>query len=143
MTLVDALIVGIVVTIVGAAAIPLLEKASGQAKASALLQNLHTMRSQIELYALEHGGKPPVLYQGTFPQLIKATNAEGIPGPPGKKFPCGPYLETGIPINPFSGRSVVTLTETFPPTTTSGNGGWLYHQPTGQIAPDREGFLSE
>jgi len=143
MTLVDALIVGVVVTIVGSAAIPLYEKASRRAKISTLLQDLRTMRSQIELYKLEHGGEAPVLYDGTFPKLIRATNAVGTPGVPGPKYRYGPYIRTGIPVNPFSGCSVVTLSDTFPPTAPSGNAGWLYHQPTGQIAADLDGFLAK
>ena len=141
--LIDALIVGVVTTIVGATAIPLFEKASRQAKTTTLRQDVRTMRSQIELYKLEHGGQVPVFYEGTFPQLIRSTNAEGTPGPPDSKHPYGPYLQTGVPVNPFSGRSVITLTETFPPTQPSGNAGWLYHQPTGQIAADLDGFLTE
>jgi general secretion pathway protein G len=139
----DALLLAIVVGIVGATAIPLLERASRQAKQSTLLQNLHTLRSQIELYKLEHRGEPPLLYQGTFPQLCRATNADGMPGEPGSKFSYGPYLTGGVPVNPITGRSVVTLTSSFPPRTPSGNGGWLYHAKTGQIAIDLEGFLDQ
>jgi len=138
---VDAMIIVIVVAILGASAIPLVEKANRQAESSALLQNLHTLRSQIEVYKAEHDGRPPLLYEGSFPQLIRATNAAGMPGPPGEKYPFGPYLTSGIPANPVTDRSVVTASETFPPENPSGNGGWLYHQQSGQIAPDVPGYL--
>ena len=137
----DAVIVTLAVTILGASAIPLVETTSQQAKNSSLLQGLHTLRSQIELYKLEHGGKPPLLYEGSFPQLIRATDAAGTPGVSGKKFPHGPYLRRGVPMNPITGRSVVTATDIFPPTEPSGNGGWFYHQETGRIAPDLKGYL--
>jgi len=143
LTVIDAVIVAIVVAIVGATGIPLFENANRQAKTSTLLHNLHSLRAQIELYKLEHGSAPPALFEGGFPQLIRASNAKGEVGPPGSGYPYGPYLQTGVPLNPFSGRSVVTLTETFPPTAPSGNAGWLYHQQTGQIVPDQEGFLTE
>ena len=142
-TLVDAVILAIVVAIAGGIGIPLIEKASGRAGQSAVLQNLHTLRSQIELYKAEHGGKPPVLYENTFPQLIRATNARGIPGDPGSKYPYGPYLHEGVPVNSVTGRSIVTATDTFPPTAPSGNGGWIYHQKTGRIAIDLEEFLDK
>ncbi len=135
-TLVDAMILMVIVAILGATVIPLIEAASTKAKSATLLQNLHTLRSQIELYKLEHGGEAPVAYQGMFPQLTRSTNGDGIPGPPGSKYPFGPYLRSGVPLNPITGRSIVTLTETFPPKAASGNGGWIYHQATGRIAAD-------
>jgi hypothetical protein len=54
----------------------------------------------------------------------------------------GPYLPEGIPANPLTGRSVITATETFPPEAASGQGGWLYQQETGQIAPDLPNILN-
>jgi len=143
LTVLDALIVAGVVIILAAAAIPLIEAASSSARESALLENLHTLRSQIALYKAEHGGEPPLLFEGTFPQLIQPTNAAGEPGPIGSKYPFGPYLRTGVPLNPITGRSVVTLTKSFPATAPSGNGGWLYHQATGQIAADLEEYLTQ
>jgi len=134
-TLLDAMIVVAIMAIVTAIAMPLVTAAGEQAKDSALLQNLHTLRAQIELYKLEHGGEVPLLYEGTFPQLTEATNAAGAPGPPGRNYPYGPYLRS-IPANPYTGVSVVTPAETFPPTVPTKVGGWLYHQPTGQITAD-------
>ena len=134
-TLLDAMIVVAIMAIVTAIAMPLVTAAGEQAKQSTLLQNLRTLRSQIELYKVEHGGEAPLLYEGTFPQLTEATNAAGLPGPPGQDYPHGPYLP-GIPDNPYTGSSVVTPTETFPPADTTPAGGWLYHQKTGQIAAD-------
>ncbi len=86
-TLVDALIVAVAVAILGASAIPVVETTSRQAKTSALLQSVHTLRSQIELYKIEHGGVVPLLREGTFPQLIRPTNAAGEPGANKEKFP--------------------------------------------------------
>ena len=135
-TLIDCITVVLLMAIVSGAAIPLLEAASRGAKESALLQNLHSLRSQIALYKIEHGGEPPLLYEGTLPQLTHATDGAGTPGTPGGKCPYGPYLPNGILVNPVTGRSVVTETNTFPPTACSGNGGWLFHQESGQIAAD-------
>ena len=141
-TLLDAMIVVAIMAIVTAIAMPLVTAAGEQAKATTLLQNLHTLRAQIALYKLDHGGEVPLLYEGTFPQLTEATNAKGIPGPPGKDYPYGPYLH-GIPTNPFTGLPTVTSVETFPPTAETKDGGWLYHQPTGQIAPDLADHLKD
>ena len=142
-TVLNAVILAIVVAIAGGVGIPLIEKVTSRAQHTAVLQNLHMLRSQIELYKLEHKGEAPVLYRNAFPQLIRATNAEGIPGEPGGKYPYGPYLRAGVPLNPITGRSIVTPTDTFPPTAPSGNGGWIYHQETGRIAIDLEEFLTK
>ena len=135
-TFVDGLILVAIMAIGTAVTIPLLDAVREPAKASALQQNLQALRSRIAQYKLEHGDDAPLLYKGTFPQLTEATNAEGVPGPPGKKYPHGPYFPAGIPVNPYTGISAVTATEDFPPTAASGIGGWLYHQPTGSIAAD-------
>jgi len=118
-----------------------IERATRQAQQSTLSENLRVLREQIELYKLQHGGYPPTLYEGGFPQLIRATDSRGRVGPPGSNYPLGPYLRTGVPLNPVTGRSIVTPTDVFPPEAASGNGGWLYHQPTGQIAIDLEEHL--
>ena len=136
-----ALVVVAIMAIGTAVAMPLLNAAHERASSSALQHNLRTLRAQIELYKVEHAGKVPLLYNGTLPQLAHATNAQGVPGPRGDEHPHGPYLPAGIPVNPCTGVSIVTLTETFPPTSTSGVGGWLYHQQTGRIAPDLEEHL--
>jgi len=121
---------------VSAAAMPLVVAAVHRTKDAAVLASLNTLRSQIARYKLDHDGEPPIFYQGTLPQLLQATNADGMPGSPGKDRPYGPYFHKGFPANPVTGRSAVTLTKFFPPTKASGKGGWLYHQDTGQIALD-------
>lgn len=141
-TLVDGLILVALMVIVSGTAVPIVESLSGRAKASAALQNLHTFRAQIELYKVEHGGRPPLLYEGGFPQLTSRTNEQGIPGESGTNFPFGPYLRAGVPVNPLTNANTVSPVDTFPPKKPSGNGGWLYHQETGQIAIDVEGYLA-
>ncbi|NUQ64673.1 MAG: type II secretion system protein [Pirellulales bacterium] len=144
-TALDASIVVAIMAIVTAVAAPVLNSASQNAKATALKQNLYTLRTQIERYKAEHRGQAPLLFKEGFPQLVQATNIDGVPGPAGAAHPLGPYLPDGIPLNPYTGASVVRLTETFPPTGSTGStgGGWLYHQPTGRIAADVEARLEE
>jgi type II secretory pathway pseudopilin PulG len=140
-TLYDFVATVFLMAIVAATSVPLLEAASQGVKQSTLIQNLADLRAQIKLYRLQHGGEPPVYYERTLPQLVQATDAGGVPGPVGSRRPYGPYFPRGIPVNPLTGRATVTLTDTFPPTNASGNGGWLYHQATGRIAIDAPGLL--
>ena len=142
-TLVDTLILVATMAIVTAAGIPLFNYAADRAKASSLAQLLHTMRVQIELYKVDHDGEVPLLFEGTFPQLSQATDRDGTPGPAGKQHPFGPYLPHGIPANPYSGISYVAPTDSFPPKSAKGIGGWLYHQETGQLAPDLKDCLEK
>jgi hypothetical protein len=140
--LISAIILAVVAAAAGVAALPLIEAATKQANRMALFRDLDALRSQIELYKAEHGGKPPVIYHGSLPQLVRATNGKGILGEHSSKFPYGPYLPDGVPTNAITGCSIVTPCDTFPPTVPSGNGGWLYNPRTGQIAADVEEFLS-
>ncbi len=139
----DAMIMASLMAIVSALALPFLREADEKAKLSVLVQNLHTLRGQIERYRIEHGGNPPLIYRGSFPQLTRSTNGAGVPGLAGKGFPYGPYLPEGVPANPFTGVAWVEPIATFPPQKTHGIGGWLYYPPTGQIAPDLAGHLSK
>jgi type II secretory pathway pseudopilin PulG len=135
-TLFDGMAIVLLMGIVSATSVPLLEAAAYTARHTALMQNLYTLRSQIEHYRLEHGGEAPVLVEDTLPQLLHRTDASGTPGQSASRFPYGPYLPKGIPVNPVTGRSVITASDSFPPPAASGNGGWLYHEATGQIAAD-------
>ncbi len=141
-TMIDALIVVLIMAITTAAIIPLVGVASNSAKSVVILQDLQTLRSQIERYRLEHGGEVPLLFRGRFPQLEQATNASGVPGPAGRYYPFGPYLPQGVPVNPYTQSREVRLTKEFPPTKTTGS-GWLYHQATGRIAADVQEFLNQ
>lgn len=141
LTLIDVAILALLLTILFAAGKPLLDELDHHAKRSALESNLYLLRTQIELYRAEHQGQAPVVRDGTFPQLIRPTNEQGVPGPGGSRYPLGPYLRNGVPINPFTGRSVVTAVDDFPPEAPTGAGGWVYHAPTGRVAADCPGYL--
>src|SRR5439155_22548245 len=58
-TLVELLIVVIILGILAAVVIPQFSDASTDARVSSLTTNLATMRGQIELYKLQHGGTYP------------------------------------------------------------------------------------
>jgi general secretion pathway protein G len=134
-TMFDAGAVLCVMTAGSMGLVPLIESSQSDAKAVALIEDLRTLRSQIELYKLQHRGNAPLLYKGTFPQLINPTNVVGVPGTPGRKFPFGPYLPR-IPANPVTGVATVTPIADCPPTAATEGRGWLYHQASGRIFAD-------
>ncbi len=139
----DSLTMVILMSLTTMGGITLVEAASNSAKEAALRENLHVFRTQIEAYKLQHGGEVPLLYQGTFPQLTEATDAQGVPGRRDSHHPYGPYFPEGIPANPLTGRNVIVPIKKVPPATPSGNGGWLYHQETGRIIADQAKFLDK
>lgn len=139
--LIDAAILFLAMATGTAAAMPLINVAQKQARQTALMSDLHTLRTQIALYQAQHNGNVPLLYEGSFPQLIQPTNSAGVPGTRGTAFPYGPYLSQGIPANSFTGTTTVAPVKEFPPKAPTGAGGWVYHQDTGRIAPDLEGYL--
>jgi general secretion pathway protein G len=132
-TLVEVLIVVVIMAILAATIIPQFTDSTKDAKESTSKFNLHTMRSQIELYKAHHNG---VLPSADLAELTKATDADGADG-----GPFGPYMRE-IPANPFTNSKTVTVTADNPPTAATG-GGWLYNATTGGIWIDHADYLDE
>lgn len=141
-TLIEVLIVVVLVAILAATMIPQLSSSATDAKESSLRADLKSLRTQIDMYKLDHNGQLPAITGGALPQLTSATDANGNAGATGASFPYGPYILNGFPPNPVTGKSTVTAATSFPPTSESGNGGWLYNPSTGQIAADSQNYLS-
>ena len=135
-TLVEVLIVVVIMAILAATIIPQFTDSTNDAKISTSKFNLHTMRSQIELYKAHHNGLLP---SATLAELTIATDADGTAG-----GPFGPYMRE-IPANPFNNLNTVTVTagtSATPPAAATG-GGWLYNATTGDIFIDHEDHLDE
>src|SRR5207253_9412685 len=90
-TLVEILIVVIILGILAAIVIPQFANASQDARESALLSQLQTLRSQIELYKLQHLDKLPDLVTNWNPMITK-TDSSGALSVAAKAF--GPYMES-------------------------------------------------
>jgi len=101
-TLVEILIVVVILGILAAIVIPQFTGASTEAKESALVSNLQAMRSQIELYKIQHNDNlPGEDSSGDFATAMTSkTNQDGEVGATSThRF--GPYMQK-IPVNPFS-----------------------------------------
>jgi prepilin-type N-terminal cleavage/methylation domain-containing protein len=140
-TLIEVLIVVVLVAILAATLIPQLSSSANDAKESSLRANLKSLRTQIDMYKLHHNGQLPAIVGGALPQLTSATDASGNVGA-GAGFSYGPYILNGLPPNPITGASTVTATTSSPPSSESGNGGWLYNPSTGHVAADSQKYLS-
>jgi general secretion pathway protein G len=137
-TLVEILIVVVILGILAAIVIPQFTNASEDAKSSSLYTQLQTIRSQLELYQIQHNGNYPSLAQlqanptagGTgWKALVDKTNVdETYTGTP--EF--GPYLQQSAR-NPFNGKSDVADLGTATDGTGFSTNGWAYNEDTGAI----------
>ena len=145
-TLVEMIIVVAILGIMAAIVIPQFKGNIVQAKDSASLTNLATMRTQIELYALQHNGYPPGYVSGVGTtlavlelQFVGTTTLAGLASTatvPVDPFVHGPYLKK-IPKNPFNGLSTITYVAeaaAFSAAVDGTSSGWLYKKETGEIA---------
>jgi len=123
-TLVEILIVVIILGILAAIVIPQFTNASQDARKNSLTSQLQTIRSQIELYKLQHQDRlPDIRTAGTgWTLLTQKTTMQGTVDAAGS---FGPYLQQ-VPTNPLNlGTNVIQGTGA----AISGNNattGWVY-----------------
>lgn len=105
-TLVEILIVVVILGILAAIVIPQFTQASTEARESSLASNLQTMRSQIELYKIQHLDFCPGEAAGSLAFVAALTGQTDINGAAGTDF--GPYLQK-LPVNPFATGSTAVF----------------------------------
>jgi len=137
-TLVEILIVVVILGILAAIVIPQFTEASTEAKLSSLCTDLQTLRSQIELYKIQHNDVPPsfagfVAEMTTYSDIDGNTNAAKT-----AVFCYGPYIQK-VPVNQFNNRLDATgIHGLLDNTGTVGDnvGSWEYTEATGSIYAD-------
>ncbi len=144
-TLVEILIVVIILGILAAIVIPQFTEASNDARESALASDLQTLRSQLELFKVQHLELLPselpdhTLDTANFvARLTSKTLSDGTVDAAG---PFGPYLQK-FPSNPFV--AVNSDGVNFGVAAASpgdGTSGWYFNTDNGQIWPnDDQGY---
>ena len=152
-TLVEILIVVIILGILAAIVIPQFTEASNDARESALKSDLQTLRSQLELYKVQHHDNyPNYEHDGDdwvadadaanfVSRLTERTNAKGTVMPDGgdaADYPFGPYLQK-MPSNPFAlaNDAAVDIVAADPAAgTTDGDPGWYFSTASGTLGPN-------
>jgi len=124
-TLVEILIVVIILGILAAIVIPQFTNASTSARANSTFAQLQTLRSQIQLYKLQHNDTLPDLVTNQWTQILGTTNVSGAVDTTAAGI-YGPYLQT-TPKNPLNGNSAVDSTAS------GATIGWVYILSTGSI----------
>jgi general secretion pathway protein G len=126
-TLVEILIVVVILGILAAIVIPQFTEASTEAKTSSLCTDLQTMRSQIELYKIQHNDALPG--SGTASFVLALTGQTDVAGAVGTDY--GPYLQK-IPSNQFvDSDGIAEGAAAAPPIVTDGSVGWYFNTDTG------------
>ncbi len=136
-TLVEILIVVIILGILAAIVIPQFTEASNDARESALASDLQTVRSQLELYKVQHLERYPsvnelnVLNTANFIARLTGrtdedgkVNAAGLFGPYLQKFPTNPFVSSGAADVTFGVAD---------PAPGAGN-GWYFNTGTGKLS---------
>jgi general secretion pathway protein G len=103
-TLVEILIVVVILGILAAIVIPQFTNASEEAKESSLATNLQTVRSQIELYKIQHTDALPGAGSASFVEAL--TGRTDVYGAADVAGAYGPYMQK-IPVNPFNDLNTV------------------------------------
>lgn len=129
-TLIEVLIVVIIMAVLAATIIPQFASSTDDAKDSALVFDLHTIRSQIQMYKVHHLGNYPAA--ATFiEQMTKKTDADGTVNASSGKY--GPYIQGSFPANPYNSLSTVTTAADTP--AAQNTFGWQYNATTGGFYP--------
>lgn len=137
-TLVEILIVVVILGILAAIVIPQFTEASTEAKLSSLCTDLQTLRSQIELYKVQHNDNPPPFATFKDHMTMQSDINGTIPPAPGKTA-YGPYIQK-VAVNQFN-DVYATAAKIHGKLDNSGTvgddgGSWEYNELTGEIYPD-------
>ena len=136
-TLVEILIVVVILGILAAIVIPQFTEASTEAKTSSLCTDLQTMRSQIELYKIQHDDNLPGVASGTHTAgadfVAALTGQTDQFGEVGTDF--GPYVQK-IPSNQFVDAAVDDQVRIDGAAAGAGTDGWQFNTTTGAFHAD-------
>ncbi len=137
-TLVEILIVVCILGILAAIVIPQFTEASTEAKFSSLCTDLHTLRSQIELYKIQHNGFQPSFVNFVAQMTTYSDISGNTAAAKSVVFYYGPYMRK-VPVNQFNNRFDATgIHGLLDDTGTVGDdvGSWEYDETTGAINAD-------
>jgi general secretion pathway protein G len=142
-TLVEILIVVIILGILAAIVIPQFTEASNDARVSALVSDLQTARSQVELYKVQHLDNYPGTVNGVWtianfvPHLTGRTDINGVAG-----GTLGSYLGK-FPTNGFNNSSAVAdaTAAADPVAEIAGGAGWWFNSTTGMFGVNTLAYI--
>ena len=147
-TLLEVMVTAVIVLLLAGMLVPNLGRTVEEAQETACVQDLERLRRAVEFYAFQHGDVLPgvdsfgVWLPATFEaQMELASDRNGNTAAAGTAgFPYGPYLETGIPANPYNQLDTVQV---IPPGVAflapDNTTGWVFLADTGEIRANTPG----
>lgn len=126
-TLVEILIVVVILGILAAIVIPQFTEASTEAKVSRVASDLQMLRSQVELYKVQHNDSVPTS-TADFDTALTTQDANGY----------GPYMQQ-VPTNPFASSDSNKITIGDTACSFDGSSGWYYDGNSVYANTDEEG----
>ena len=133
-TLVEIMIVVIILGNLAAIVIPQFTSASQDARKNSLVSQLQTLRSQLELYKLQHNDKLPAFAGATpdlqWEQMTMQTDVNGSTTATTKDF--GPYLQQ-TPVNPLNNLQKIEVLTADPGATGHGAVGFIVNTTNGKV----------
>ncbi|MCE5186286.1 MAG: prepilin-type N-terminal cleavage/methylation domain-containing protein [Planctomycetaceae bacterium] len=133
-TLVEILIVVVILGILAAIVIPQFSDASTQSKVSSSLSSLQSLRSQIQLYKIQHNDIAPTLadFESAMTWCSDSTGPKtgyaARTATNKTSHPWGPYMQS-VPMNPWA----AALTADSLGAADGAGVGWVYNEVTGDI----------
>ncbi len=124
----------------GGLLLPSYKEARRQAVERALDADLSALNGAVDAFQRDHAGAMPgrdadaVRADLLVRQLTLPTASDGMPH---EKGSFGPYLRAGMPPNPLDGVDDVRIVAKGNLPDPDGNGGWLFHVPTGRFHSNR------
>lgn len=137
-SLIELVIVVVIIGIIGAIAIPRLSRGAEGAADSKVVGDLAVLRSAIDLYSAEHGGKFPSEDPATFiNQLTQYTDIHGnVSATKTGEFIYGPYLRRMPRLSVGSNQGESAILGAASGTLGASGAGWFYSQASGEIRPN-------
>ena len=142
-TLFEILIIVAIVAVMLGTVVPQFLPSSDDPKCRSLQFNLHTVRSQIARYRLQHEGKFPTLAHFA-DQMTKPSDVQGATT--GEKLIYGPYFQGQVPRNVFNDSNAVVAVAKpghEPMGPVSGGAGWQYDETTGGFYPNHLEYYAD
>ncbi|MHC4534250.1 MAG: type II secretion system protein [Planctomycetota bacterium] len=144
-TLVELILVVTILGILSALVLPTFQGHIAQAKETAAQDNLKVIRTQIEIYKMDHDGITPGYINGSeaptallalqFTATTTLTGGVSVSTIPVDPYVNGPYLKK-LPENPYNKLSTIAYVAqatAFADAVDGTSSGWLYKKETGEF----------
>ena len=130
-TAMEVFVIMIVLGVIASVVVPKFSEASSQAKLKYMVSDLHNMRSQIELYKIQHFNELPGTgaHMDFVTAMTSFSQSDGMPSVAGAPKAFGRYLQK-VPVNPFTMTNTIEVSSMEPE---MGASAWFFNTETGEF----------